>query len=73
MGDALIRHNCLDISEVKVDQRRQINQIRDAGNCLLRDLIRFLKCFRHGRSAIHNLKQLVIRNHDQRIDGFLEL
>ena len=73
MSDSLVRHDGLNVCEVKIDQSRKINQIRDTGNRLLQDLIRPLERFRHGGSAVYNLQKLVVRNHDQRIDGFLQL
>ena len=73
MSDALVSHDGLDISEVKIDQCRQVDQIRDAGHCLLQNLICLLECFRHGRSAVHYLEQLVIGDNDQSINILLQL
>ena len=46
----------MNISKVKVDKSRQINQICDALNCLLQNLVCFTKCFRHSCAAIYNLQ-----------------
>ena len=68
MCDAPVCHNGLDIRKIEVDQGRLVNQVRDALNSLLKDFVRFLQRFRHRCPAVHNLKQTVIGDHDQRID-----
>ena len=42
MSDALICHNSLNISEVKVDKTRNIDQVCDSLYCLEKNLIGFL-------------------------------
>ena len=42
MRNTLVGHDCLYICEVKIDQGRHIDQIRDPLYCLLQHLIRFL-------------------------------
>ena len=54
--NTFICHNSLNISKVKVDKSRQIDQICDALNCLLQNLVCFTKCFRHSCAAIYNLQ-----------------
>ena len=73
MGDALILHHGLNVREVAVDQRRAVNDIRDALDRLLQDLVRLLQGVGHGRAAIHELQKLIVRNHDQRIHDLLQL
>ena len=72
MSDTLVRHDGLDIREVEVDQCRQVDQVRDTGDCLLQNLIRLLESFRHGRSAVYHFKKFVIRNDDQCIHILLQ-
>ena len=67
MGDTLVLHNGLDICKVQVDQRRHVDQVRNALDTLLKNLVRLLQSLRHSRSSVHNLQQLVIRNDDQSV------
>ena len=39
MSDALVRHNGLDIGKVQIDQARNVNQICDSLNGLLKHLV----------------------------------
>ena len=64
MRNALVNHDGLDISKIQVNETRNINQIRNALNSLLKHLICFLKCIRHGGTPVHNLKKPVIGNHN---------
>ena len=67
MRDTLILHNRLHIREIQIDDGRHINQIRNALYRLLKHFIRLLKSLRHGCTPVHNLKKLVVWNHDQGI------
>lgn len=49
----------------------QIDQVCDTLNCLLQHLICLLQCLRHCRPAVYDLKQLVIRDDDQRVNILL--
>ena len=73
MRDPAVRHNRLNICEVKIDEGRLIDQVRNALHRLLKNFICFLQCFRHRRSSIDNVKKPVIRDHDQRIHALLQL
>ncbi len=71
MRDTFSAHNRLYIREIKIDDRRQIDQVCDSLYGLLQDFVRLLKGIRQRRSAVHDLQQLVIGDHDQCIDiGF---
>lgn len=70
--DTLVLHDCLYICKVQIDQCREINQVCDTLNCLLQHLICLLQCLRHCRPAVYNLKQLVIRDDDQRVNILLQ-
>ena len=67
MGNPFILHDSLHVRKVQIDDGRNINQIRDSLNRLLKHFIRFLKGIRHGGAPVHNLQQLVIGNYDQSI------
>ena len=71
MGDSLIDHDCLDICKVQIDQSRNIDQIGNALNSLLKNLICLLKSIRHCGAAVNDLQETVIWNHDQRIHCLL--
>ncbi len=73
MGDALVLHNRLYIRKVQIDNRGDIDQIRDALYGLLQHFIRFLKGLGHGGSAVHDLQQLVVGNDDQGVHIVLDL
>ena len=70
--NTLVLHNCLYICKVQIDQRREIDQVCDTLNCLLQHLICLLQCLRHCRPAVYDLKQLVIRDDDQRVNILLQ-
>ena len=72
MGYPLIDHNGLYICKVQVDQSGNINQIRNALNCLLQHLICLSEGIWHGSPPIHDLQKLVIGNHDQGVYTLLE-
>ena len=61
VGDSLVGHNCLDIREVKVDKRRYVDQVCDALDTLLQNLVRLLQGFRHGSASVYHLKQFISR------------
>ena len=72
MCDTLVLHNGLNICKVEVDQCRQVDQVGDTLYCLLQYLVCLLQCLRHCRPAVYDLKQLVIRNYNQRIHILFE-
>ena len=71
MSDTLIDHNSLDISKVKIDQTRNIDQVGNTLNCLLKNFICFLKSIRHSCAAVYDLKKTVIWDNDQSIYSLL--
>ena len=73
MCDSLIFHNCLNVSEIQIDDSRQVDQIGNALNRLLKHLIRLLQRFGHSRPPIHDLQKLVIGYYNQRVNIFLDL
>ena len=72
MRHSLVLHDRLYIGKVEIDQSRQIDQIGDTLDSLLKNLICFLQCFRHRRSAVYDLKKLIVRDHDQCIHILLK-
>ena len=73
MCDTLVCHNSLNIGKIEVDQCRQIDQVCNTLNRLLKDFVCFLECFRHGCTAVYNLKQLIIWDYNQCIYVFLQI
>ena len=73
MSDALVCHNSLNICKVKVDQCRQIDQIGDSLNRLLKNFVSLAECLRHGCPAVNDLEKLVIRNNDQCIHCLFQI
>ena len=71
--NALVGHNGLHIREVEVDETRHIDEIRDALHCLLEHFVRLAESLRHRGAAIHNLKELIVRNHNEGVDRILEM
>ena len=55
MCDTLICHNCLDICEIQIDQTRDIDQVCNSLNSLLKNLICLLKSIRHGCPSVNDL------------------
>ena len=73
VSDALVGHDRLHIRKVEVDETRHIDEIRDALHCLLEHFVRLAESLRHRGAAIHNLKELVVRNHNQRVNRLFEV
>ena len=70
MCDTLVLHNRLDISEVEVDQGRNIDQVCDTLDTLLEYLVCLLESLRHRCASVYDFKKLIIRDHDDRINIF---
>ena len=71
--NTLVGHNRLYIREVQINQGRQVNQVGNSLYRLLQNLICLLQSIRHGCTAIHNLQQLVIGDHNQGIHALFQL
>ena len=65
MCDTLIPHYCLNICKVQIDQTRLIDQVCNTLYTLLQYLVCLLQGFRDRCILTADLKQLVIRDHDQ--------
>ena len=73
MSHALVLHNRLHIGEIQIDQRRQIDQVRDSLYRLLKHLVGLLQSVRHGSSPVHNLQKFIVGDHNQGIHVLLQL
>ena len=73
MSNSFICHNCLNIREVKVDQRRHSNQVADTLDALMQHLVRNAERLDHARPLADDLQEPVIRDDNERIDALLEV
>ena len=67
MRNSLLTHDCLHVRKVQIDDRRNVDQVCNSLNSLLKDLIRLPESIRERCSAIHDIQKAIIRNDDQRI------
>ncbi len=71
VGNTLVLHDSLNIGKIQIDNCGQIDQVRDALNRLLENLVRLLERLRHSSTPVHDLKQLIVGNNDQSVHKLL--
>ena len=67
------RHDRLHVREVQVDEARRHDEGRDALHPLIEDLVRHAECVHHRGRRVGDLEQPIVGNHDQRVDGLLQI
>ena len=65
---AHLRHHSAHIGKIHIDQTRTLNNFRDAGNRTMQYSVCCLERIKHADVFAKNLHQLVVRNHNERID-----
>ena len=73
MCNTLVSHNSLNICEVQIDDRRNVDQVCNSLYGLLQNFIRLLERFRKCGPSVHDLEKSVIGNDDQGIDVILDV
>ena len=67
------RHHRLDVGEVEVDQARQDDQIGDAANGGIEDVVRHLEGVGEGSALVGDAEKVLVGDDDQGVDELLEL
>src|SRR3954470_10342510 len=67
-----VLHDRADVGEVEVDKTRDRNEVRDALHALAQDVVGLAEGVEDGRAALDDREQLLVRDHDQRVDHLAE-
>ncbi|GJE43641.1 hypothetical protein AEGHOMDF_2820 [Methylobacterium soli] len=72
-GLAHAAHDRADVGEVEVDQAFLDHQVGDAGDARVEHLVGHREGVREGRLLVGDPEQVLVRDHDQGVDGGLQL
>ena len=68
VSEACALHNAGDIGEVEVDEAGVLDEVRDAGDSLTQNVVRYLKRVCESYLLIGRVFQTVVRDYKQRVD-----
>ena len=68
MRNAAVLHDRTHVRKVQIDQAGNDDQIGNALDALIQNVVRHLERFDHRRALADDLKQFVVRDHNKSVD-----